>query len=64
MEYENIKEVISQLDSEIATIEALTRLLKIESNKDIRHEAILNSIRRMEDLSILLKKNNYFIKKE
>lgn len=60
MEYENIKEVISQLDSEIATIEALTRLLKIESNKDIRHEAILNSIRRMEDLSILSKKNKCY----
>ena len=51
------KEISEQIDIEAATIESLTRLLKIECGDNVRYNAIIQSVHRLQDIAKFIRKN-------
>lgn len=50
------KEISEQIDIEAATIESLARLLKTECGDNVRYNAIIQSVHRLQDISDFLRK--------
>ena len=50
------KEISEQIDIEAATIESLARLLKIECGDNVRYNAIIQSVHRLQDIAKFIRK--------
>ena len=57
-EFADNKEISEQIDIEAATIESLTRLLKIECGDNVRYNAIIQSVHRLQDIADFLRKKD------
>ena len=55
-EFADNKEISEQIDIEAATIESLTRLLKIECGDNVRYNAIIQSVHRLQDIAKFIRK--------
>lgn len=57
-EFADNKEISEQIDIEAATIESLARLLKIECGENVRYNAIIQSVHRLQDIADFLRKKD------
>ena len=57
-EFSDNKEISEQIEIEAATIESLARLLKIECGENVRYNAIIQSVHRLQDISDFLRKKD------
>ena len=55
-DYADNKEISEQIDIEAATIESLARLLKIECGDNVRYNAIIQSVHRLQDIAKIIRK--------
>lgn len=55
-DYADNKEISEQIDIEAATIESLARLLKIECGDNVRYNAIIQSVHRLQDIAKFIRK--------
>ena len=55
-EFADNKGISEQIDIEAVTIESLARLLKIECGENVRYNAIIQSVHRLQDISDFLRK--------
>lgn len=55
-EFADNKEISEQIDIEAATIESLARLLKIECGDNVRYNAIIQSVHRLQDVAKFIRK--------
>ena len=55
-EFADNKEISEQIDIEAATIESLARLLKIECGENVRYNAIIQSVHRLQDIAKFIRK--------
>ena len=55
-DYADNKEISEQIDIEAATIESLARLLKIECGDNVRYNAIIKSVHRLQDIAKIIRK--------
>ena len=57
-EFADNKEISEQIDIEAVTIESLARLLKIECGENVRYNAIIQSVHRLQDIADFLRKKD------
>lgn len=57
-DYADNKEISEQIDIEAATIESLARLLKIECGDNVRYNAIIQSVHRLQDIAKFIRKKD------
>ena len=57
-EFADNKEISEQIDLEVATIKSLARLLKIECGENVRCNAIIQSVHRLQDIANFLRKKS------
>ena len=55
-EFADNKEISEQIDIEAVTIESLARLLKIECGDNVRYNAIIQSVHRLQDIAKFIRK--------